>query len=287
MPVEQFAEIPDVAADAFWRGTIDMPGKEVNRDLLVRHSLKESVRPVLAPGQRRPTNLEIWETALQMSCCNGVELEELLLCPAPAPLVGFVVLFKVGFVPYLPIADVPLEAIGPTLVVVTDDMFADSSPLRKVIGRQSPVFLRPVLYGLAQTEEHLRASLADSPEVCVREHEVIACRGILVCREVRKHGCDVACMGTARDAVYRVMRPGKRDPGRLVRREVLALLAASCLDRSVVHRVHRLYRANFCVWVNDDFGAHGAEGNHRQQEEQEFILHGLHHFAIWFIVTKR
>ena len=106
----------------------------------------------------------------------GVKVEELLRAASPGArihLPRLVARIQVRLVPDLPIPYVPIESIGPTLIVVTDDMFAYDRPLLEVCWRKDAVFLDSVLNLLTEAVEHFRTCRADSLQIAVSHDEII------------------------------------------------------------------------------------------------------------------
>ena len=231
---------------------------------------KESLAPFQVPAKGGASDFEMREFRLEVFRRRLVEAEELLRRAAPAARVArrFAIRWvEVRFVPDFPVFDAelvrPLDVLrrpalvhtpAPALVVVADDMLADTGPLGEVLRRQDAVFLRPMLNRLAKAEEDMRPCPADVVEVVVCEDEVVVAGVVLVGVEVGEYGRNVAGVGAAGDAVDGVVGAGEWDSRRLVFIKVAAnLVAAGILHGgAVVHRVHGLDGADRIGGIDGD-----------------------------------
>ena len=110
--------------------------------------IKEGLCPIgNGNRQSRTADLEVREALLEVRCRHTVQFKEFAHGAAPALFIDIIRIVRrtVRLVPDFPIFDVIVEAVRPTLGIVTDDVFADLRPLLIVLRRKRAVFLWPVL----------------------------------------------------------------------------------------------------------------------------------------------
>ena len=192
MRINQFAHAFGFLCNLPGVGAVDVPRKEIYRHIILRHVSQEAIRPLFLPSQGRTANQQVWEAFLQVLGSSRVEVKELLLRAAPCARIRVPSLgIQVRLVPYFPVSDVPFMPIGPSLVVVSDDVLANLCPFLEISGRKYAIFLHVMLNLLPQSEEDLRAHVANAFQVPVRNGKVIGAGIIRLLREVGKDGSDV------------------------------------------------------------------------------------------------
>ena len=143
-------------------------------------------------------DLQMGEFRLQIFGGNVVQLKELLLGSLPAGIVldlGLVI----GLVPDLPVVQLHVIAVCPSLVIVQDDMLADPRPLCGILGRIDVVRLDRVIVldGGTQTVKGLDPLLGHSRKEGVGKGEIIG-RGIVLVRiEVAEYVGNIDIASTA------------------------------------------------------------------------------------------
>ena len=155
-------------------------------------------------------NLQVRKASLQVRGDHCEKVYELLWSTVPGrarPTIRR--RHKVRLVPNLPILDIPVEAIRPSLIVMANDMFTNHCPLVEILWGIHAVFLDPMLNGLAKPVEGLRPRSTDILQIFVRQGEIITF-GILGIRlEIREDASDVHGVPSAVGmAVRRVMQAG-------------------------------------------------------------------------------
>ena len=104
----------------------------------------------------RATDLDVRKTRTQVTGRSNIKLIELFQCPRPCARVRKLTAFlhiQIRFIPYLPLFDVIMESVCPSLVIMPDDVLADPCPLLIVLRRIDAVFLCAMLDGLAEAVE--------------------------------------------------------------------------------------------------------------------------------------
>ena len=231
-----------------------MPGEEVDRSLSLLHLTKEVACPILTVSKRGAAYLEVREAGLEVLCGDLVKIEELRLSATPGALVRAIVGIEIGLVPDLPILDLHLHSVAPSLSIVADDMLADDRPLMKILRGQSVVFLLPMLDLRAETEERLAAAVCDDLHILVGQHEIVGCGIVRICIEIRK---DIVYVNRVLSAIgcaeSRIVRARIRNSRLAPRLDVgYSLVNSKLIDRSVVDRVHRLYLAAGVLEIDSD-----------------------------------
>ena len=96
-----------------------------------------------------------------LQSASGRLVEAVVLLGCARPEVG-----EVGFIPDLPVADVGMESVVPSLVVVADDVFDDSDPFL-VTGRWSIVTCGAFAGAGAEAKDDVDAEISDGFDVGV------------------------------------------------------------------------------------------------------------------------
>ncbi len=150
---------------------------------------------------------------------------------------------QVSLVPYLPIFYIPMETFIPTLIIVADDVFADSRPFLVIFWREDIIFNRVVFDSLTESEENLCPRINNSFQIYIGELEVIRFRVILICIKIREDMIDVHRMIPV---AGRVVGSGIRKPCRLVVEEISGgLIVWISNSRTIIHGIHNLDRTYF------------------------------------------
>ena len=144
-----------------------------------------------------------------------------------------------GFVPNLPIFDVPMMTVSPAFIVVSDYMFANARPLGEILWRINVVRLDPIVIFNRRSEAIIDAATGVNYrfKIFVGKCKVVVFGVGFVCIEIREDIGDVNKMSAAPCSVG-VMGAHKWDAGVLK----FFLLAAPCViaHRSIVDSVKGL-----------------------------------------------
>ena len=237
---------------------IKMPGEEIDRRFARFHPIEKIfgifcrvVGPLgeimvalvhcVESDRTVASDLDVRKAFFEMLGRRFVKFEELLLraLVPHAPV-------RLGFVPDFPVFDIPPETVGPSLVVVGDDVFADARPFRRILRRNYVVWLhfaRP-LDRRAQPVVRLHADLDHGLEIRIGEREVVVLRIVLVRVEIRKHVRNVDVM-VKTVASGDIVQPAVRNAGlsELRLRLVVDFIHRLMSDRRTVDAVQRLHLA--------------------------------------------
>ena len=154
-----------------------------------------------ARRERRPAHLELRVVGLDCLRHLLVEREVFLLGALPHPA-------ALGLVPDLPVFDAVLEAVGPAVVVVADDVHADPGELVHV-GRRMVVVGGGRLDALAEPVDDLRAAVDEAFDVGIGLGERVVPRVVGIEVEERKDRGDIDDVGRR---VVAVVEAGRRKP---------------------------------------------------------------------------
>ena len=121
-----------------------------------------------------------------MLCRYFIKVKELLACTAPRSDYRRIFV-KIGFIPDLPILDIIFKSVCPTIVIVTDYMFAYNSPFLKILWGIREVLFYVVLYFLTETVKGLRACKKRYRNVFVSTSEIV---GLLFVRIGKNSLCE-------------------------------------------------------------------------------------------------
>ena len=163
---------------------INMPCKEIKRHIPTLHLRQDPLIPYRnhsicrrAAGHGRTTYQQMRETTLKMLYSNLKEIIELLrrTCPATRIHLPFVIIpLKVRLIPDLPVADVPMVAVCPSLVIMTDDVLCYHRPLLIILWRVNVILLkRLILNALTKTIENLHACILNTFHISVGQNEIV------------------------------------------------------------------------------------------------------------------
>ena len=127
------------------------------------------------------------EFRLKMLCSCCIELKELCLCSAPAPLVCGIVGIKIGFVPDFPIFNIKIKTVSPAFSIVSYNVLANFSPFLKIFRGESRVLLYMMLNRLAKAEIRLRSCVESGENRFVCTSEIVGCGIVYVGIEVAEN----------------------------------------------------------------------------------------------------
>ena len=148
-------------------------------------------------GIGRTTDLDVRKTRTQVTGRCNIKLIELFQCPRPCTRIRKLTAFlhiQIRFIPYLPVLDIIMESVCPSLVIMSDDVFADPGPLHIVLRRVYAIFFRAMLDGQAEAVERFGSCIYHIGNEHISVHEIIRRRIIHRSAPIREHRIDVHTM---------------------------------------------------------------------------------------------
>jgi hypothetical protein len=121
-----------------------MPREEIQRSPCGFYIIQESRTIFSWIGKGWTSDLQMWKALLKMLGSHFIKLMELLQWTSPAAgicLPSITWRIQIRFIPDFPILDVPMMSVCPSLIVMTDYVFADLSPLLEILWRIDTIFL--------------------------------------------------------------------------------------------------------------------------------------------------
>ena len=262
-----------------------MPGEEVQGHIPFPHFRKKKFVPFgdgpytrVCTGHCGTADEKIGKAALEVLDGNFEEVVELLGRAGPATRINLplvVVPLEVGLVPDFPVLDIEVEAVGPTFIVVTDDMLAYLRPLFVVLGRIDIVlFQRLVLDALAKTVENLHARILNALYISVGKGKVIRLRLVWILREIRENDGDIHHVLSVGAVAGGIVIAGIAYVGsRKIPGSTVIYLLGIIDTGAVVHGIHPLDRPYGLVGRHDNLSRQDCTCTEQNQTTCNYSFH--------------
>ena len=103
----------------------------------------------------------------------------------------------VRLIPDFPVLNIQMEAIRPAFIKVANDMFANDSPLMKVLGRNCSMFFDLMLNRLAQPEERFGSGIQADQNGFIGARKIIRSRITGISVKIGENARDIVAERTS------------------------------------------------------------------------------------------